>query len=183
MVFDDEAESCAPYPSETHADGKRNEGFFSLVLRPGVVDHLPEVEEFPALGNILRWTNRPDAPLSSTACDAGCVARDDGTLFAGGLIYFIRRALGENRSKDAWLSFSAMLTKFLPDNPDWRFRVEVRPLIHLYGDESSWAMKIEFGAIGNTVSGAWEKTPDLVDGLIRALQEALEANASSELFR
>lgn len=180
LVRDSEPETCAPYPAETHADGRINAGYVPLVVQPSLIDRLPEVVAFPELGELLRAINSARGQFMTTCCDCGVhpFAKDKEKSFAGALVYIVRRKVVENKSECDWLKFATAFCSRLPSDPRFRFRVEVRPLDHLYGEEGCLALKVDFGAIGETPQIAWGHAREM-PALIASLIEGLEAGAES----
>lgn len=159
-----DAETAHPFVSETREDGSYNHPAIDLVLFPGRVGEIPEVQAFPTLGKVLTAANARFSLLRSTACDAKLIevaapTKNGGyPKVAGAWVQLAYRLDWHNQDVDKLLSLARMIqnTIFMPDQA-FAIRYIVSPFRSWYGreDEGFHGLGMEFAGKGHDADSAW----------------------------
>lgn len=157
-----DAETAHPFDSEIRDDGSVNHPAIDLVLCPGRVAEIPEVQTFPTLGRVLSAANAPLSLLRSTACDANLLDADPTKnggypKAAGAWVQLAYRLDWHNQEADKLLALARMIQAdiCMPDVP-FAIRYTVSPYRSWHGHEGFHGLGLEFVGKGHDADSAWK---------------------------
>lgn len=187
IVKSDEGRTAAPFLAEPWGDGRVNHPYVELFQQPDLVDTIPEVQIFPALGRILSALNCHESLLRSTQCDTGLLkCNPDKTggysIGAGAIIHVAFREADRNLDLDKLFTLANMIqTKIVrPEFLPFRIRLTIEPYKNWYDTENSGhhGLALEFICYGYDDSSAWAAASAGSDAITSAV---VNINSSDEL--
>lgn len=158
ICINDEGRTAFPFISEVRENGRINHPYIDLSLKPDLVDSVPEVLEFPQLGNILKSVNSATSNLRSTQCNVGIIkcdpAKANGYSYgAGALIHIIFREHDLNLDQGKLLQLARIIEQNIqrPSAHPFRILLTIEPYKNWHGRMNSghFGLAIEF--VGNGV--------------------------------
>lgn len=144
--------------------GGFNHPAIDLVLSPGRVEEIPEVQFFPTLGKILTVANAPFSLLRTTACDAKLLEISDTSKnggyskVAGAWVQLAYRIEWHNQKSEKLLSLARMIqSEIAMPNVPFSVRYTVSPYRSWYGRENAgfYGLALELAGKGHDARSAW----------------------------
>lgn len=158
-----DAQTAHPFRSEP-SEGGFNHPAIDLVLSPGRVKEIPEVQFFPTLGKILTAANAPFSLLRTTACDAKLLEISDTTKnggyskVAGTWVQLAYRLDWHNQESSKLVSLARMIQReiVIPHIP-FSARYTVSPYRSWHGRENEgfYGLALDLAGKGHDAGSAW----------------------------
>jgi hypothetical protein len=170
---------AVPYPPVDHADGARNHGYMRTKRDVAAIRRIPEVADFPALGELLTSINALGSPIESVGCEKALTPSTTvpgATVLLGSYVDVIFTDASLNDAPENALLLACHLASAIDGCEKWWADVSMvlQRMRFLAGTSLPWGLMMQIKNYGRTEDEArkcWAETAKRLAKAVAALPQ------------